>query len=128
MVTQDQTLKSLLNELIEEMTRLVRGEFRLVRAETHEKVVQLQTGVVAILSGLLLAFAALLVLLQAAVIALSNVMPASFSAIVVGGIVALIGWALIARGLHNLRANNLMPERTMQSIRDTRHIVEGRVS
>ncbi len=57
MVTQDQTLKGLLNELIEKMTRLVRGEFRLVRAETHEKVAQLQTGTIAILSGLLLAFA-----------------------------------------------------------------------
>ena len=126
MATQEQSFKSLVRELVDEITRLIRGELRLIQAEGQEKISQLQTGAISVVSGLLVAFAALLILLQAAVIALSKIMSPTLAAIVVGVVVALIGWALIATGIRHLRAQNLMPERTIKSIRDTREIVEER--
>lgn len=122
----DQTFKSLMRELIDEIARLIRGELRLAQAEGHEKIAQIQSGTLSIVSGMLLAFAALLVLLQATVLALAKVMSPTLAAIVVGVAVALIGWALIGHGVRNLRAQNLIPERTVKSIRDTREIVEER--
>ena len=125
MATHDQPFKSLVRELIDEVVRLIRGELRLIQAEGHEKIQQVQTGAISIVSGLLMAFAALLVLLQAAVLALAKHMSPTIASIIVGVAVALIGWALIAGGIRKLKAQNLAPERTIKSVRDTREIVGG---
>jgi hypothetical protein len=124
MATYDQSIKSLLKDLIDETTRLLRYEMRLMQAEGQEKLTQVQTGVISIASGLLVSFCALLILLQALVIGLAKIMPAWLAAVAVGGTIALIGWALIAHGQRNLRAQNLKPERTIQSLRETRDMVE----
>lgn len=124
MAADDQSLRGLVRELIEEVTQLIRYELRLFQAEGREKLHQAQNGLLAIVSGLLLAFAALLVLLQALVVALANFMPDWVAAIVVGAGVALIALALILTGKRNLQPRSLTPERTIQSFRDTREIVQ----
>jgi hypothetical protein len=91
----DPTLKALVLRLINDATRLVRGELRLVQAETEQKITNIQLSAVAVASGILTALAASLVLLQALVIGLSNVMAPALAALLVGGVVALAGWALV---------------------------------
>src|SRR5262249_36962565 len=68
----DNSVASLLRELIAEIGQLLRQELRLARAETGEKLAQAQHGIIAIAVGLFIAFAALLILLQAVVIALAQ--------------------------------------------------------
>jgi cytochrome c biogenesis protein CcdA len=120
----DRSLGGLVRELIDETTLLIRQELRLVEAEGKEKLAQAQKGLLSMVSGLLLGFAALLVLLQALVIALAEAMPAWLASIAVGGVVALIGLALIVSGRNNLKPRNLTPERTIQSIRAVPEVVE----
>lgn len=128
MAVQDQSLKGLVRELIDEIARLIRGELRLMQAEGQEKVAQIQTGVISIISGLLVAFCALLILLQAAVIALAERMEPWMASVIVGVAVAIVGWILISRGQRNLKAQNLVPERTLKSMRDTRDMVEEKAA
>jgi uncharacterized BrkB/YihY/UPF0761 family membrane protein len=100
----------------------VRQELRLAQSEVSEKFKQAQHGLYAIVTGLLVAFCALLILLQALVMALSNEMPPWLAAVVVGAVLAGIAFILIRQGRENLKARNLMPQR---SLRAGRKAIEG---
>lgn len=109
------SLGQLVSELISDLGQLVRQELRLAQSEVSEKFKQAQNGLYAIVTGLLVAFCALLILLQALVIALSNAMPAWLAAVAVGGVLAVIAFALIRQGRQNLKARNLIPERSLRA-------------
>lgn len=126
MSNREQSLKSLGSELIDEITRLIRQELRLAQAEAVEKTTQVQNGVVSIAVGLALAAAALLILLQALVIGLAHVMPAWAASVVVGAVVAILGFGLVRYGQTNLQARNLLPARTIRSVRNDREFVMER--
>ena len=118
------SVTGLMSDLIADASTLFRQEIRLAQAEGTEKITQAAIGAVAILGGLLVATCALLVLLQALVIALSQYMASALAALVVGVVVvALIAFAMIWQGKRNLSADKLMPQRTMQSLRDDKDMV-----
>jgi VIT1/CCC1 family predicted Fe2+/Mn2+ transporter len=96
---------------------LVRQELQLAQSEASEKLKQAQNGIYAVTTGLLVAFCALLILLQAVVIALSNVLPAWLAAVSVGLTLAVVAFLLIRQGRNNLKARNLIPERTLRAAR-----------
>jgi uncharacterized membrane protein YqjE len=123
---REQSLKSLGAELIDEIAHLVRQELRLAQAEAVEKTTQVQNGIVSVAVGLVLAAAALLILLQALVIGLSNVMPAWAASVVVGVVVAIVGFGLVRYGQTNLQAKNLLPARTIRSVRSDRDLAMER--
>jgi len=111
------SLGDLLSGLIHDLGRLVRQELHLAQAEASEKFKQAQNGIYAVVTGLMVAFCALLILLQAVVIALSNIMPASLAAVSVGVVLAAIAFVLIRQGRSNLKARNLIPQRTLRAPR-----------
>lgn len=114
----DSSLGQLVTELIADVGQLIRQELRLVQAEASEKLKQAQNGVYAIITGLLVAFCALLILLQALVVGLSNVMPPWLASLSVGLVLAIVAFVLIGHGRNNLKAKNLMPERSLRAGRD----------
>lgn len=108
---------SLLSELAHQVSELIRQEAALVRAEVSEKVDQARNGVVSIGTGAVVAYAGFIILLASAVLGLNLLVDAMWlSALIVGGIVTLIGLALLASGRKNLRSDNLTPERTLSSL------------
>lgn len=111
------SLGQLVSDLISDLGQLVRQELRLAQAELSDKLKQAQNGAYAIVTGLLVAFCALLILLQAVVIALSNVLPPWLAALSVGGVLALVAFVLIRHGRQNLKAHNLLPERSLTATR-----------
>jgi len=111
----ENSLGQLVTDLVADVGLLVRQELRLAQAEVSEKLEQAQTGVYAVVTGLLVAFCALLILLQALVIALTKTMPAWAASLSVGVVLALIALVLIRQGAKNLRARNLIPERTLRA-------------
>ena len=120
----DTSLGTLLTGLIHDLGQLVRQDLRLAQSEAGEKFKQAQNGVYAVLTGLLVAFCALLILLQALVIALSNVLPPWLAAVAVGLVLAVVAFFLIHQGRSNLKARNLIPERTLRSAQRTRNLKE----
>ena len=123
MAHSDHTLRSLGGEQIGDISRLIRQELRLAQAEAGEKATQIQHGLISLVAGLLLAMAALLVLLQALVIGLAQVMPVWLASVIVGVVVALIAFGLVRLGQSSLQSTNLVPERTMQSMRDDKDMI-----
>jgi uncharacterized membrane protein YqjE len=126
MATHDQSVKSLLVDLVNNVGRLVRQEIQLVQVETSEKTSQALEGVFVIIGGLLLAFAALLILLQAVVVGLANFVEPWIASLIVGVLVAAIAFVLIKHGQNNLKARSLAPERTMKVMREQKDMVMER--
>lgn len=114
---EQRTLRSLFTELADEITTLFRQEIALVRAETSEKVSQARSGVVWLAAGGVIAFASLIILLMAAVYGLSEVLHPAWSALIVGGVALLIGLIAMGSGRSHLKAGNMMPRRSAESIR-----------
>ncbi len=125
MQTDDRSLKGLMADLGGNIATLFRKEIQLARAETAEKIGQAGTAVAAIAAGGILALAALLVLLQALVVAIAEAgVPPAVAALIVGAVVALIAYALVYKGLRDLKASNLAPNRTVDALKRDAHVVE----
>ena len=125
MQTDDRSLKDLLGDLTSNITTLFRKEIQLARAETSEKISQVGYALGSIAAGGILALAALIVLLQALVIAITTAgVPAGWSSLIVGAVVAAIAYGLIHKGTSDLKASNLAPSRTMDSIKRDAHVVK----
>jgi drug/metabolite transporter (DMT)-like permease len=121
----DRSLKELLADLTNSVTTLFRKEIELARAETSEKLSQAGVAAGAIAAGGVLALAALIVLLQALVIALAELgLAPALSALIVGGVVAIIAFALIYKGMNDLKASNLAPTRTVEALRRDAHMIK----
>jgi drug/metabolite transporter (DMT)-like permease len=123
--TDDRSLKELLGDLTQSVTTLLRKEIELARAETSEKISQAGVAAGAIAGGGILALAALIVLLQALVIALTELgLAPALSALIVGGVVAIIAFALIYKGMKDLKASNVAPTRTVEALRRDAHLIK----
>ena len=118
MQTDERSFKDLIGDLSNSITTLFRKEIQLVRAETSEKVTQVGIALGSIAGGAILAMAALIVLLQALVIGIAEMgVPAGWASLIVGVIVAAIAYALIHKGTSDLKASNLAPSRTVDSLK-----------
>lgn len=113
---------SLLSTLLNEITALVRGEAELAKAEMSEKTHQAMAGVAAIAIAGAVLLGGFLTLLAAVVLLLNEVLPPEtspwISAVIVGGVVTLIGALMLKAGLSKVSAQGLMPNRTINSLRN----------
>lgn len=125
---ENRSIGELLRDLATDVTNLIRQELNLARAEAQDKLHQTIAAVVSLIAGALLAFAALIILLQALVIGLSNFMYDWVAAILVGGVVAIIGFILVRKGQSDLSATNLAPERTAANVQRDINLVKEHVS
>lgn len=114
----DRSLGSLFTELTRETATLFRQEIRLAKAELTDKAKQAGRGAAELVVGGLVVFLALQALVAAAILALALVVQPWLAALIVGIAVALIGTVALARGLANIRSDNLAPKRTIDSLRD----------
>jgi hypothetical protein len=123
--TDDRSLKDLLSDLSNSITTLFRKEIQLARAETSEKVSQVAIALGSIAGGAILALAALIVLLQALVLGITEAgVPPGWASLIVGVIVAAIAYASIHKGTSDLKASNLAPNRTVDSIKRDAQVVK----
>ncbi|MEC9483739.1 MAG: phage holin family protein [Halomonas sp.] len=124
--TEQVSLGTLLSNLIRESTSLVRQEVELAKAEVSEKGRQATKGIAAIVTAGAVLYAGFLVLLAAAVFGLNTLLPEDttpwLSALIVGGIVVIVGFAMLQSGRKKLQAQNLKLERTLASLRNDRDL------
>ncbi len=114
----DRTLGELFAELAQETTTLVRHEVNLAKAEMGEKASRAGKHAGFLAAGGALAYAGLLAVLAAAIILLNAVMPLWLAALLVGVVVAVVGYLLIRRGLDALRREDFAPRQTMETLKE----------
>jgi uncharacterized integral membrane protein len=100
---------------------LVRQEMALARAEISEKITSAERALVALVVGAVIILAGLLLLLQAVVNGLAMVLPEEtapwLAPLIVGAVVAVIGYLMLKGARTKLQPDNLMPHRTVDSLR-----------
>jgi len=105
-----------MGDLVESVTQLVRKEIQLFRAEMGDKATKATVAAGLILAAAVLAITALNVFAAAAVAALTRAgISATWSAVIVGGVLAIIAFLMASRGINNLKAGSLAPERTVRA-------------
>lgn len=115
---RDRSMAGLATSLLHDISMLFRQEIRLAQVETSEKVSQIGNAVTLLAAGGLIAFYGFLFLLLSATIALENWVAAWLAALIVGGVVLIIGLILLSSGRSKLKGANMKPEHTIHSLRD----------
>lgn len=111
------SVPSLIGELLRELRALARNEAQLARTEVGESLHRAQSGAGGLGVAAVLSLAGLVVLLQAATLGLDLWLQEPWlSALIVGGVTLLIGLSLAAWGRSRLKAENLSPRRTAESL------------
>jgi putative superfamily III holin-X len=125
----DRPLGELFSDLVQDTGTLVRQEVQLAKAELTQSAAQAGKAVGFIAAGGLVAYAGLLAIISAVIIWLwRNGMADWTAALVVGVVVVLIGVMLLMRGRAMLQAENLAPQRTVESLKADTTMVKEQVS
>jgi Putative Actinobacterial Holin-X, holin superfamily III len=120
----DRSIAALFRQLSRDIATLFRKEAELARAEIRQKGAQVASAVSELAVGALLGFAGLLFLLQAAVSALAEALDSpALAALIVGLVVTAIGAGMLVRGRSHLKAENLAPTQTVDSLREDAELV-----
>ncbi len=122
------SIGSLFTDLTDDMGRLVRQEIELARIETTQKVTQAMRSVIMMVAGGLVAYAGFIVVLIAVAILLGQLMPYWAASLVVGLVVLVVGAVLISTGRSSLNSMTVIPEKTVQSIKEDARWAKEQVS
>ena len=118
---EQRPLMGLFSDLWRETSTLVHDEAELIKAEMSEKVSQVTHGATAMAVGGAILFAGFIVLLFAAVGAIELLMRSEhaiwIAPLIVGAVVMLAGAIALGVGRSRMKARNLRPERSMDSLR-----------
>lgn len=115
----ERSLGDLFGELARDMGTLVSQEMTLARTELTEKASRVGKDVAVLAAGGLVAYAGLLAIIAAAIVLIADLgVPLWASALIVGVVVAVVGYLLVQRGISALRRQDLTPHQTIQSIKE----------
>jgi hypothetical protein len=115
----DRSLGELFGDLSRQLSTLVRQEIDLARTEITMAATGAARDTGLIGAGGALLYAALLGVLAAIVLLLVDLgLTPWVAALVVAIVVGIVGAALVARGRQGLSSQELMPKRTVQSIKE----------
>jgi len=114
----ERSLGELFGDLTREMTNLVRQEIALATTEMGRKASTVGKNVAYLAVGGMVAYAGLLAIVAAVILALGNFIPLWVSALVVGLVVAGIGYMLVQQGMTALKQADLTPRQTVETLKE----------
>jgi hypothetical protein len=121
-----ESITDLLRRLMDELATLFRQELALASAEMSGAMSKLSRGLVSVATGGAVLYAGFLTLLAAAVLALALVVEPWLAALIVGGVVTLIGLVMVMKGKKALEPSDLKPRRTVESLRQDKDVLMRR--
>lgn len=121
----EKSVTGLIRDLAHDATELFTKEVALAKSEITHSLQEAKTGAVSVISGGSVLFAGFLFLLGAATLGLAQVMQLWLAALIVGGVVALIGFIMVQAGKKKLETSAFTPEHTLNSLRKDRDAARG---
>lgn len=117
---------SLLSDALSHVSALVRNEVDLARAEIDDNLKSAGVALGLIVGAVVIALTALNVLSAALVAALTEAgIAAGWSALIVGAVMAVIAYAMVQKGINDLKLKSLAPTRTARNVkRDAQAVKE----
>ena len=121
----DRSFGTLFSELSEEIKQLVREELVLMKNEMADKMMRAVKDAVFLAAGGMVLYTGFLGLIAAFISGIGTGIALWLSALIVGLVLALIGYVLIQKGLRDIKRLDFVPRRTIASIKaETRSIKE----
>lgn len=124
---EDRSLGELFGLLADQTKTLVNHEVALAKAEAAEKAKTAGKGIAFLAAGGFVAYAGLLAVIAGIILLVGQWVPMWVSALIIGIIVALIGYLLVQKGRNDLKAENLKPQQTAASLRDNKEWLQEQV-
>jgi preprotein translocase subunit SecF len=115
---ENRPLGDLFSDLTTEMSNLVRQEVALAKVEVTQKAKYVGRNVGYLVVGGAVAYAALLAIIAAIIMLLARVMPNWGATLIVGVVVAAIGWMLIGKAMMALQQADLTPRETVETLKE----------
>jgi uncharacterized membrane protein YqjE len=133
--SRERSVGDLLREVTGDVTALFRQEIALAKAELSEKAAHVGRNLAAVAVGGAVAFAGALALLAALVNLVGWVIAEIASAelavwlapLLVGAVLAAIGYGMITRALKALRQQSLLPEQTTRTLQENKEWLEEKI-
>ncbi|MFW6094552.1 MAG: phage holin family protein [Pseudomonadota bacterium] len=113
----------LFRQVVDDVTLLVRSEMQLATSEVANAIDEAKAGAGAAIGGGAVMYAGVLFLLAAATLGLAEIMPGWAAALIVGGVVTLIGLIMFMTGRSKVQPESFTPRHTMDSLRKDRDMV-----
>jgi predicted phage tail protein len=135
-VQEERSIGQLLKELRDETTTLLRQEVDLAKAEMSEKASRFGTNVGALAMGGAVLFLGALALLAAVIYGLTSLLDQFMSVgvaiwlapLLVGLVLAGVGYSLTKKALDTLRQESLTPTKTTQSLQENKEWLKSKMS
>ncbi len=115
---EERSVGELLSELTRELSTLFRQEVALAKTEMSHKASKAGKDVGFLAVGGAIAYAGFLAILAGVVLALGLVLPWWLSALIVGVVVATIGYVLIRKGQTAIKQIDLTPQETVDTLKE----------
>ena len=134
-VREERSIGQLLKELRDETTTLLRQEVDLAKTEISEKASRVGTNLGSLAMGGGVAFLGALALLAAVVYGLTSLLNQFMSVgvaiwlapLIVGLVLAAIGYSLVKKALATLKQESLTPTRTTQTLQENKEWLKARM-
>jgi xanthine/uracil permease len=134
-VREERSIGQLLKELRDETTTLLRQEVDLAKTEISEKASRTGRNLGSLAVGGGVAFLGALALLAAVIYGLTSILNQFMSVgvaiwlapLIVGLVLAAIGYSLVQKALATLRQESLTPQRTTQTLQENKEWLKARM-
>lgn len=115
----------LIRHLVDDLALLFRKELALAGSEVSRSLDDTKKGVSSLISGVVVLNSGYLFLLAAATLWLGQIMELWLAALIVGGVVTVIGLVMVTAGKKKLEPSSMKPTRTMDSLQKDKETVRG---
>ncbi len=134
-IREERSIGQLLKELRDETTTLLRQEVDLAKTEMSEKALRTGRNLGSLAMGGGVAFLGALALLAAVIYGLTSVFNQFMSVgvavwlapLIVGLVLAAIGYSLVQKTLATLRQESLTPQKTTQTLQENKEWLKARM-
>lgn len=119
-VEDNRSLGELFSDLWQGAQVLVSQEVELAKTEMSQKASQVGKDAAYIAVGGFVIYAGFLAILAGIIAGLAALIPLWLSALIVGVVVAVIGYAVVQKGISNLKHQSLAPQQTVDSLKESK--------
>ena len=132
----DRSIGQLLKELTQESSTLLKQEMNLAKTEMSEKASRVGANLGEVAVGGAVAFLGAIALLLAVVYGLTSLLnkfmslgvAAWLAPLIVGIVLAAVGYSLIKKALATLKQESITPQRTTQSLQENKEWLKQKIS
>ena len=126
--TDKQSLGEIISSLFSDISTLFRQEVDLAKTEMTQKASRAAKDAVGAIVGAVVAIFGVNILLWSLIYGLVNFMPLWLSALIVGGVITLIGAIVLINGIKDIQDIDPAPERTVRTLKEDAQFAKEKIN